>query len=46
MGGIGIAAHVYPRVVRAVCHTVYDYTVTDVQRLNEMTAEVFLQPVA
>ena len=45
VGGIGIAAYVYRELFARFVVPVYDYTVADVQRPNEMTADVFLQPV-
>jgi predicted ferric reductase len=45
VGGIGIAAYVYRELIARFVVPVYDYTVADVQRPNEMTANVFLQPV-
>jgi predicted ferric reductase len=44
VGGIGIAAYVYRELFARFFVPVYDYTVADVQRPNEMTADVFLQP--
>ena len=44
VGGIGIAAYVYRELFARLVVPVYDYTVADVQRPNEMTADVFLQP--
>ena len=45
VGGIGIAAYVYRELLARFVVPVYDYTVADVQRPNEMTADVFLEPV-
>ena len=45
VGGIGIAAYVYRELFARFVVPVYDYTVADVQRPNEMTADVFLEPV-
>jgi len=44
-GGLGIAAYVYRELFARFVVPVYDYTVADVQRPNEMTVDVFLQPV-
>jgi predicted ferric reductase len=44
VGGIGLAAYVYRELFARFVVPVYDYTVADVQRPNEMTADVFLQP--
>jgi predicted ferric reductase len=45
VGGIGIAAYVYRELFARFVVPIYDYTVAGVQRPNEMTADVFLQPV-
>ena len=45
IGTIGIAAYVYRELVARFMIPVYDYTVIDVQRPNETTVDVFLEPV-
>ncbi len=45
VGGIGIAAYVYRELFARFVVPVYDYTVADVRRPNEMTVDVLLQPV-
>ena len=45
VGGIGIAAYLYRELFARFVVPIYDYTVAGVQRPNEMTADVFLQPV-
>jgi predicted ferric reductase len=44
VGGIGIAAYVYRELFARFVVPDYDYTVADVQRPNDMTVDVFLQP--
>jgi len=45
VGTVGIAAYAYRELVARFVIPVYDYTVTDVQRPNETTVDVFLEPV-
>ena len=45
VGGIGILAYAYRELFARFVVPIYDYTVVDVQRPNETTVDVFLQPV-
>ncbi len=45
IGGIGVAAYVYRELMARFVIPIYDYTVTGVQRLNDTTIQVALEPV-
>jgi predicted ferric reductase len=45
VGGVGILAYVYREVFARFVVPIYDYTVVEVQRPNDTTVDVFLQPV-
>ena len=45
VGGIGIGAYAYRELFARFVIPVYDYTVAEIQRPNDSTVDVFLEPV-